>query len=192
MARHSKKRRLNKKLVSFTALALLVITAGSLAYWHYQNKPSQEVIPSSPSSSAAKPKSSPDTQTANNPAASDKQIAASNSSGVSSNTQNPTNGTGQPPIVPNGNFVSNHGSPAYPAGAETSACNTTPGASCYIEFVNGNDTKTLDSQITDSNGSTIWNWDASSFPSGTWQITAVATLNGQTKTASDATSLVIQ
>lgn len=92
-------------------------------------------------------------------------------------------------------LVSNHypgknGSPT----TEQSVCNTTPGASCYIQFTMGNATKKLSAQVAGSSGATIWNWDINTagLTSGSWQITAVASLGNQTKTASDPQALVIQ
>ncbi len=143
--------------------------------------------------------------------------ASSNSSG-SSNTEN--NGQSTPPsssnstpapstetpkspgtpsslLDPNGTLVSNHrpnlsGSPTNRQ--EQSACNTTPGATCSIIFTKDGITKTLEAKQADSNGAVIWNWDVKTagFTVGSWKITAVATLKGQTKSASDALNLEIQ
>ena len=98
-------------------------------------------------------------------------------------------------IAPWGDFVSNHhpgqnGSPL----SETSVCNTTQGASCYIAFTNGSIVKTLPVQTADSNGATFWsNWTPSSIglTPGNWKITATATLDGQTKSTTDPMDLVI-
>jgi len=100
---------------------------------------------------------------------------------------------GEAPAVPYGTFVSNHHPAAGPT-QEASVCNTTPGASCYIEFTYGNDVKKLDPHITDANGSAFWNWNTSQagLSSGSWKITAVATLNGQTSTANDQLNLEVQ
>lgn len=105
--------------------------------------------------------------------------------------------TGAAPITPYGNFVSNHhpnldGDPA-PSSVQ-SVCNTTPGASCYIELTNEEGiVKTLASQKTDSNGATYWNWDVkqAGFTVGPWQIKAIATLNGHTRTATDIQNLEV-
>lgn len=100
-------------------------------------------------------------------------------------------------MVPFGNFVSNHRpSLSGPAAThqEQSVCNTTSGASCFIQFSNGEVTKKLDAQSTDSNGSAYWTWDVaqSGLSPGSWTITAVASLNGQTQTAQDSIPLVVQ
>jgi hypothetical protein len=96
-------------------------------------------------------------------------------------------------LEPTGNFISNH-HPDSPA-SETSVCTTTPGASCTIVFTKGSVIKSLPSQTTDRGGSTYWNnWKLSDIglTSGNWSVQSIATLNGQTKSAVDATALVIQ
>ncbi|HET7529301.1 MAG TPA: hypothetical protein VFJ84_03700 [Candidatus Saccharimonadales bacterium] len=98
-------------------------------------------------------------------------------------------------VAPWGNFISNHhpGQNGAPT-TESSACNTTPGATCYIKFTNGSQTRFLDTKVADSQGAVIWTWDVKSagFSAGSWQVSAVASLGGQTKTAADATPLVIE
>lgn len=101
-------------------------------------------------------------------------------------------------ITPFGNFVSNHspgqnGSPNN----EFSVCNTTPGATCYIEFthLDTGETTQLPTQTTDARGSTSWYWDISKdahLTSGEWQVKAVASLGNQTKSADDSLKLRIQ
>ena len=105
--------------------------------------------------------------------------------------------SGSAPITPFGNFVSNHspnldGKPA-PSSVQ-SVCNTTPGATCYIEFTNQNGViKTLASQKTDSSGATFWTWDVkqAGFSTGTWKIKVIASINGQTSTENDAQNLEV-
>lgn len=100
-------------------------------------------------------------------------------------------------VEPSGNFVSNHhpnigGSPA--PNTITSVCTTTPGASCQIIFTKDSLTKSLPSQITDKGGSTYWNnWNINSvgLTAGSWQVKAVATMNNQTKSATDPMQLVV-
>ncbi|HET7060328.1 MAG TPA: hypothetical protein VFH99_03385 [Candidatus Saccharimonadales bacterium] len=99
-------------------------------------------------------------------------------------------------LAPFGNFVSNHhpnlsGSPA--PNTMSSVCNTTPGASCKIIFTKDGTTKELVSQTADANGSVYWNWKLQDIDlsSGSWKIQAITSLNGQTKTASDAMDLVV-
>lgn len=101
-----------------------------------------------------------------------------------------------PLYTPYGDFVSNHhpnlsGSPA--PSKETSVCNTTPGVKCYIRFTKGSVTTSLPPQITDSKGTTYWNWDVKTagMSAGDWTIAAVATLNGKTKTTQDPLPLSV-
>lgn len=99
-------------------------------------------------------------------------------------------------VTPFGTFVSNHhpnlgGSPD--PSEEQSVCQTSPGASCYIKFVNGGVVKTLATQTTDQNGIVIWNWDVkkAGFTEGSWQITAVASSSGSTQSTTDQQALEI-
>jgi hypothetical protein len=99
-------------------------------------------------------------------------------------------------LAPIGDFVSDHhpnlsGHPA--PNLETSVCTSTPGATCEITFTSNGITKSLPSETTDSGGSAYWNWklqDIGLTP-GSWQIQATASLNGQSKNASDSLQLVI-
>jgi hypothetical protein len=99
-------------------------------------------------------------------------------------------------FTPTGDFISNHhpnlsGSPA--PNSMSSVCDTTPGASCKITFTQGSTTKALASQTTDANGSTYWYWKLQDIGLGvgSWKVQAIANLNGQAKTASDAMDLVV-
>lgn len=136
---------------------------------------------------------------------------SSNSASSSSNTSNQTNQTEKVPspagsalsssgnltlLSPYGDFVSNH-RPGQNGSSldEVSVCNTTPGAQCYIQFSKGQTVTQLPSQTVNSSGSSSWSWNISSdahLTSGSWQITAVSTLNGQTKATNDPTKLEIQ
>jgi cytoskeletal protein RodZ len=143
----------------------------------------QNNVASTGQSQAKKPSS-----TLNSTAQTDSQTSKQSSS---------TGGSGSnlPLIQPYGSFVSNHrpgqdGSPT----TEQSTCNTTSGATCYIQLTNTatNVTTKLPPQPVDSGNTTTWSWDANKLTSGSWQIVAVATLNGQTKTTTDPTSLEVQ
>jgi hypothetical protein len=100
-------------------------------------------------------------------------------------------------VAPSGSFVSNHRPSLSGSSApsqEVSTCNTTPGAQCYIEFQQGDTVKKLDAQTVDGNGSTNWKWDVAKagFSEGSWQIKAIATYNGESKTTTDSFSLEVQ
>jgi len=116
--------------------------------------------------------------------------------GKQPNSGSPTTNSDKPPASPSGNFVSNHhpnldGSPA--PSQETSVCNTTPGATCYISFSKGTLSTKLPSQKTNSEGSAYWTWDVSKagLTTGEWTITAVAQLNGKSKSSMDPMTLTI-
>lgn len=105
--------------------------------------------------------------------------------------------TAGPLVEPTGTFVSNHRvslSASPDQKKEQSTCNTTPGASCYIRIVKSSVTRTLAAQTADSTGAVIWSWDIdnSGLTEGSWEVTAVATLNGQTKTATDPIRLEVR
>lgn len=131
---------------------------------------------------------------------SSNQSTSSTPSTTSTNTTKqptPSSGVTGNLIAPTGSFVSNHhpnlsGSPA--PNQEQSVCNTTPGATCDIEFTNNGITKSLGAKTADSSGATYWTWTLQSIglAHGSWKITAKATLNNQTKTAIDALLLDVQ
>lgn len=99
-------------------------------------------------------------------------------------------------IEPNGNFVSNHhpnlsGSPA--PNLIQSNCNTTPGASCQIIFEKTGTIKKLPAQVVDGGGATYWTWKLQDYgiTTGSWTVKAEASLNGNSKTATDALTLEV-
>lgn len=97
-------------------------------------------------------------------------------------------------IDPSGDFVSAHTISLADHPSLTSVCNTSPGASCKIVFTNGSTSKSLPLQTTDRGGSTYWNsWTPSSIglAAGNWQIQAIASINGQTKSSADALPLKV-
>ncbi len=165
-------------------LIVILVVLGLL--WYF-NRPSHKTTVTIPTitSSRKQQSSSPASNTSSN-----SQSTQTKSSITSGST-----GSTVALVAPWGVFVSNHrpgenGTPTM----ENSSCNTSPGASCYIKFTNGDKTRTLPSQTTDANGSAIWSWDVTNagFTTGSWQITAIATLNGQTKSTTDTQPLVIQ
>lgn len=195
MPRYSKrtKRLLNTrpaKLAGLVVLAVLILTILEVAdithFFHKSAVP--PVIPvanSSQGSSQTQPNQNP---TQKQPQASDKNNSSSSSSGQNPKQTLPLN-------TPYGDFVSNHhpGENGAPT-SEVSVCNTTPGANCYIKFTKGTITTGLPSKTTGSDGSATWYWNIkdAKLTSGDWEITAIATLNGQTKSASDQLPLTIK
>src|ERR1035437_4871886 len=78
------------------------------------------------------------------------QPSTTNTDRAPSNTSSTT---GLELVAPYGLFVSTHIRTLDSSGsAEYSACNTTPGASCYIELKQGDVTKRLATQVADSSG----------------------------------------
>ena len=126
------------------------------------------------------------------PPPSDKTTSKTDETNNSDAVKPPNN---LPLTTPYGEFVSNHhpGADGSPT-TENSVCNTTPGASCYIKFVNGAAVTGLPPKTTNNDGVASWNWDIkeAKLTKGSWKITAVATLNGQTKTADDPLPLNIK
>lgn len=127
------------------------------------------------------------------------QKTSASSASSSTKTQGPavTSSAGSASLIaPFGTFVSNHkpgqsGSPT----SEQSVCNTTPGATCDIQFTNSAGvTKSLGAEVAGSSGTAFWSWDikGGTLAPGSWKITAVVKLNGQTSTTSDPTPLEVQ
>lgn len=115
----------------------------------------------------------------------------SNQIDKNTNLAAPTSSSGTGPVTPTGTFISNH-QPSLGAqpnrAQENSVCVTTPGATCYIEFTQGSAINKLQAETTDINGAAYWTWDVSKdagFTTGTWQVAAIATLNGKTATGTD-------
>ena len=171
-----------------------MVVAIGLGIWHYHNRPSQVVIPVAPAQNTTTNNQSQGSSS-NSTASTSSYKQTSSSGGNSASGGKDSGASGGPgPLTPSsGGLISNHhpgqGSPT----TETSVCATTPGASCYIKFTKGNTTLQLQTGTADSNGTVYWNdWDISNygFDSGQWTVTAVATFNGQTATATDATPLI--
>ncbi|HUD07746.1 MAG TPA: hypothetical protein VMQ52_01570 [Candidatus Saccharimonadales bacterium] len=107
--------------------------------------------------------------------------------------------------APEGTFVSNHGNGDNPAVTSTtqevSTCTTTPGASCQIIFSQGSvsDTSAVEQTSAENSkagvpaGTVSWSWTPAVYnlTPGEWQITATATLNGQSESTQDPTQLLI-
>jgi hypothetical protein len=184
MARKSK--RPFYKSPFFVALLLLLAIIFSLVLWHINKKTVSE-IPAT-QTSGIKSQSSNNTQVGNKAAA---------SSGYVSPKDSGSNSSGQPLIIPSGTLVSNHRpslSGVSSPSSEQSVCNTSSNATCYIEFTKDNEIKKLPEQTTDANGSTYWSWDVAKagLSVGSWQVTAIARANGQTKIFRDSITLEVQ
>jgi len=185
----------NKKIaLIIIGLGLVVLLTGLVIVKYHKNK---SVIPSvalhASSNEASKMNSS--FVSSNNNDNGSKTIASTPKSQSDSSTTTRSSSS-TPPAIPTGTFVSNHrpgvGSPTL----EVSVCNTTVGATCYIEFSMGSNVRRLSSQIVGASGSVIWQWDAGSASTGltigSWSISAIATLNGQTRSSTDQLSMEIK
>ncbi|HVC36219.1 MAG TPA: hypothetical protein VNE40_02130 [Candidatus Dormibacteraeota bacterium] len=177
--------------IAIIAVAGLELT--NTTHFFHKQKATSGIIPSTSSSNTTKSAASSGSKTTSS---SPPTTAATPTAPQGPEAQTPTSSsTGL--IAPFGTFVSNH-SPSLSGTSspsqELSTCNTTPGASCYIEFTQQGVVKTLKSQVADSNGVVSWTWNVNQagFTTGTWQITAVASLNGQTKDTSDQLNLQVQ
>jgi hypothetical protein len=197
-----KKRLYKNKYIYITVGVIIValVIVGAILKVHNDNqaKISSKTIPVM-SQKTSNNNSSPNGSTAKANNNSSKSTTTNQLNSYTNSTSNSTSTKSNMPLVsPSGTFVSNHypdlsGKP-YPA-TEESTCNTTPGASCYIKFIGPNgQVKSLPLQNTGNNGSTLWEWNINSagFTVGKWQITAVASLNGSTKTTTDPIKLDIQ
>ncbi len=76
---------------------------------------------------------------------------------------------------------------------ENTVCITTPGASCTVEFKQGDVVKSLPAQSTDSTGSAYFYWTPGKvkLSPGNWSIILKVTLNGASKTAQDNITLQV-
>lgn len=190
----TKKSRIFRKPVgvALIIIALLALVVGAWA-WHSSDKPlaTSGTIPSTSTNETKNNKN--DSGNSSSPNIEDKTPSTDKNPGSSTSSGS----SGKLTVSPSGTFVSNHkpnlsGAPS--PSEEQSVCNTVPGANCYIKFVMGGVVKKLDTRIADSSGSVIWSWDVkqAGFTEGKWTITAVTTLNGQTKTTTDSLALEIQ
>jgi len=138
------------------------------------------------------------TQTSTTTAKTSNQTSSSDpNSEPGDQKSNPGGGTPTATLLaPSGDFVSNHhpnlGNQPAP-NTISSVCTTTPGATCTISFSKDGIVKSLAAEVTDRGGSAYWNWKLQDIglTVGNWDVKATATLNGQTKSASDALQLVI-
>lgn len=174
----SKSRILLIGLAFVIAIVTLLELTNTTYIFHKQKTPA--VIPveqtNTPQASSSQANSQPSTPPTSKDAGSQSTSTSQSSSA--------------PLISPYGDFVSNHqpnldGQPN--PSAVTSVCNTTPGATCYIRFTKGSTSTTLPVKTSDSKGVVYWSWDIkkAALTTGNWTITAVASLNGQTKSSQD-------
>ncbi len=122
---------------------------------------------------------------------------SSNGNNLATNKPSSTSSTTPATLIyPTGSFVSNHNPVLNNPNldSEQSTCNTTPGASCNIFFSNGSTSYSLGSKIVGSDGTANWSWTPQTvgLTAGSWKITATATLNNKSLSASDQLPINIQ
>jgi hypothetical protein len=177
-----------KRPVIIGIVLVVLIVAGAIVYKKTRSSSTKSTAITTPTSSAYT-KGQSSTSTPSSGSTSSGQADSKSATG--------STGTTATLLAPSGDFVSNHipnlgGKPA--PNTLTSVCNTTPGAECKITFTNGSVTKELSNQTVDSGGSTYWtNWKLQDvgLTTGSWEVQAVATMNGQTQTAKDAMNLQV-
>lgn len=170
------------------AVALLILGGGAYTLLTSSSATKTQTIP-------AKPSPAPTAQVSQ-PTPSSK--SSSNTPQPQPSSQKESQSSGATALItPNGQFVSNHNpslSGSKEMYSESSVCNTTPGATCFITFTMGSTVKKLEAREANTNGAVFWEWDIKSagLSEGTWTVTATATLNGSTKSTQDSQNLQVQ
>lgn len=178
----SKKRYMTALLVVLLLVLMFLLELTNTTYLFHKQKTVSVVIPTTSTSTKAPADSTTSTQPPQTTSA--KTPAVNSSSNL-------------PLVAPYGSFVSNH-SPSLSGNSvpssEQSSCYTTPGATCYIVFTKDSITNRLPDQVANSYGIAYWSWDIkqAGMTQGSWQIQAIATLNGQTKSTLDTINLDVQ
>ncbi|GAC1391737.1 MAG: hypothetical protein NVSMB46_05390 [Candidatus Saccharimonadales bacterium] len=179
-------------LIFISIIVLSSIIIGILVYnkLHSNSKTAATIIPltksqktpvaNGPAGAPDTPKSSSTQDNVNQPVSSSAKAPVSTTSGSGSL------------ISPYGSFVSNH--KPYTTSSEQSACNTSPGAQCYITFSKDNLVKSLPVETTNQQGLASWSWNVgqSGITAGTWVITVYASQNNNQKTVIDTIPLEVQ
>lgn len=197
--RTSRFKRLRRPVpIAIGVVLLLVIIVGILeltntTYFFHDKEAISSTIPAdSPDST---PSSDDSTDSASDTPA--PSAASPTTSANTSKTPGTTPNSG-PPQTPTGNFVSNHqpslGNKDGGSSALESLCVTSPGATCKIIFTRNGVTKTLEEKSVGSDGFVLWTWDVNQagFVEGSWEITAISTLNGVTSTSKDPLNMEVK
>lgn len=168
-----------------TASVMLVLELTNTT--HFFHKPAVE----EPSVTSASQETKGEPSSSNGTNSTKTQSDASQNTSPGDNKATPSSTTNL--VAPAGTFVSNHRPSLSANDGQSSNCTTSAGATCQITFTKDGATKSLAAQTTDRAGTTYWSWKPQDIglSVGTWKIQAVATLNGQTKTADDALNLEI-
>lgn len=179
-----------KRRLYIVAVILLFITVAVFYILTRQEKTPEPA--SAPSASSETKGESPNSSA--NTSDTSTSTKPDNPADSTSNDDAKASGTTASLATPSGEFISSHRN--VPKGAPlSSVCNTTSGANCQIIFTKDDGTqKTLPNRATDRSGSAYWDgFTAQSIglSTGKWKVKAVATLNGQTKSADDPLELEI-
>jgi len=181
----------NKKWVLGLVCLVVIALVGTYLYVHKKPTPDGAV---STASQNTKGEASSNGSSADK--TSDTKTGASTEPGDEKSNSDTATSSTEPPLTPAGNFISNHhpnlsGSPA--PNTISSVCTTSPGASCVISFTKDGATKSLEAQTTDRGGATYWNWKLQDIglTSGSWKVTATASLNDKKVSSEDAMNLEI-
>ena len=175
--------------------AILLIGGTFLIVSHHGKQNAKSVSLSANQSSNATKQSNANLPATSGSTSTTNSLQGGTGSAKSPDTLQPASGAA--PKTPSGQFVSSHTAQISASGftpnTEDSVCNTSPGATCDITFTQNGTTKSLGQKKTDSSGAAYWSgWTVGSYlTAGTWKITATATLNGQTASATDPTNLVV-
>jgi ferredoxin len=188
-------------VLSILAIAVVVLVVLFLTK-PWSSNPTKKVENQTTTNHSSVTKTSPNTQSsatnsAPNSATTTTLEPSSNKVGTGTSTSSGNGNTTTTTTIttPSGDFVS-----AYSVDSDTpinSVCNTSPSVTCQINFTNtlSNVTESLPAEVTNSDGSTYWQgWEPQDYniTAGIWQITAVATYNGQSTTATDSMNLSVQ
>lgn len=177
-----------QKILISTAFIILAVAIGVVSYYSFTSKKTYTSTAPTTTKSTPAIKSKGTSSSNSQQAPTITNTQTSPSSAKSAPSSNQVSGSLETPY---GQFVSNN-SPSMNS-YEESECETTPGASCYIDFVSSSGkTISLQTETTNSQGVAAWSWYVSSqmgFNPGTWIIQAIASLNGQTKTASSTMNI---
>ncbi len=186
----------NRKQITTLVVAVLALVAVGAAAYVRDTRPAKStnnatVNPKTDTTASSQDKGS------NHPGQGSASGSTPSSSSTSSSTSTPATDPSHNSstlAAPTGQFVSNHDISLSGAGgkspAESSECKTVAGASCEIKLKNSDGTIiSLGIKQADPNGEVIFDWNASSDPTklseGTWTVTATATYNSQTASATD-------
>lgn len=187
MPYHTSKRRARvPKAILLALLTGAAIVLIAIAGYTHFFAPKPKPTTASPYTKGSGPTANPGTNNAPSSSSNnDGSTTTKGSGGVSTATL----------LAPSGVFVSSHHVSLSGPTAESSVCNTTPGAACIIRFTDTSSgtVKELRSQQTDAGGATYWSWKTSDvgLGIGVWKVEAIASLGTQTKTTADALNLEI-